>query len=63
MSKRTRKTTAASSKGSKKPRRSSRVALQKYGPFWNGTTTDPEIIAVLVNNRDEAFHYLSLIHI
>jgi hypothetical protein len=33
------------------------VALQKYGPFWNGTTTDPEIITVLVNNRDEAFHY------
>jgi len=58
MSKRTRTTTdASSSKGSKKPRRSSRVALQKYGPFWNGTTTDPEIIAVLVNNRDDAFHY------
>ena len=55
--KRTRPTTAASSKGSKKPRRSSRVGLQKYGPFWNGTTTDPEIITVLVNNRDEAFHY------
>ena len=29
-------------------------------PFWNGTTTDPEIIAVLVNNRDEAFHPGSL---
>ena len=55
--KRTRASTTTSSKGSKKPRRSSRVALQKYGPFWNGTTTDPEIIAVLVNNRDEAFHY------
>ena len=57
MSKRTRTTTAASSKGSKKPRRSSRVGQQKYGPFWNGTTSDPEIITVLVNNRDEAFHY------
>ena len=55
--KRTRTTTAASSKGSKKPRRSSRVGQQKYGPFWNGTTSDPEIITVLVNNRDEAFHY------
>ena len=58
MSKRTRTTTdATSSKGSKKPRRSSRVGQQKYGPFWNGTTSDPEIITVLVNNRDEAFHY------
>jgi len=28
-----------------------------HGPFWNGTTTDPEIITVLVNNRDDAFHY------
>ena len=55
--KRTRTTTAASTKGSKKPRRSSRVGQQKYGPFWNSTTSDPEIIAVLVNNRDEAFHY------
>ena len=55
--KRTRASTTTSSKGSKKPRRSSRVALQKYGPSWNGTTTDPEIITVLVNNRDEAFHY------
>ena len=55
--KRTRASTTTSSKGSKKPRRSSRVALQKYGPFWNGTTSDPEIIAVLVNNKDEAFHY------
>ena len=55
--KRTRTTTAASNKGSKKPRRSSRVGQQKYGPFWNGTTSDPEIITVLVNNRDEAFHY------
>ena len=26
-------------------------------PFWNGTTTDPEIIAVLKSNRDDAFHY------
>ena len=24
---------------------------------WNGVTTDPEIIAVLKSNRDEAFHY------
>ena len=55
MSKRTRTTTAASSsKGSKKPRIST---PSPHGPFWNGTTTDPEIIAVLVNNRDEAFHY------
>ena len=30
-------------KGSKKPR--------------NGTTSDPEIITVLVNRRDFAFHY------
>ena len=52
--KRTRTTTAASSKGSKKPRIST---PSPHGPFWNGTTTDPEIIAVLVNNRDEAFHY------
>ena len=54
MSKRTRTTTAASSKGSKKPRI---LPPSPHGPFWNGTTTDPEIIAVLVNNRDEAFHY------
>ena len=54
MSKITRKTTAASSKGSKKPRI---LPPSPHGPFWNGTTTDPEIIAVLVNNRDEAFHY------
>ena len=28
------------------------------GPFWNGTTTtDPEIITVLVNNIDDAFLY------
>ena len=56
-SKRTRTTTAASSKGNKKPRRSSRVRQQKYGPFWNGTTSDSEIITVLVNRRDFAFHY------
>jgi len=54
MSKRTRTTTDTSSKGSKKPRIST---PSPHGPFWNGTTTDPEIIAVLVNNRDEAFHY------
>jgi len=54
MSKRTRTTTTASSKGSKKPRI---LPPSPHGPFWNGTTTDPEIIAVLVNNRDEAFHY------
>ena len=55
MSKRTRTTTdASSSKGSKKPRI---LPPSSYGPFWNGTTTDPEIITVLVNNRDEAFHY------
>ena len=54
MRKRTRKTTAASSKGSKKP---CVLPPSPHGPFWNGTTTDPEIIAVLVNNRDEAFHY------
>jgi len=55
MSKRTRTTTdAASSKGSKKPRI---LPPSPHGPFWNGTTTDPEIITVLVNNRDEAFHY------
>jgi len=53
--KRTRTTTdASSSKGSKKPRI---LPPSPHGPFWNGTTTDPEIIAVLVNNRDEAFHY------
>ena len=52
--KRTRTTTAASSKGSKKPRI---LPPSPHGPFWNGTTTDPEIITVLVNNRDEAFHY------
>ena len=55
--KRTRPTTTTSSKGSKKPRRSLRVGQQKYGPFWNGTTSDPEIITVLVNRRDFAFHY------
>ena len=55
MSKRTRTTTdATSSKGSKKPRI---LPPSPHGPFWNGTTTDPEIIAVLVNNRDDAFHY------
>ena len=55
MSKRTRTTTdATSSKGSKKPRI---LPPSPHGPFWNGTTTDPEIITVLVNNRDEAFHY------
>ena len=52
--KRTRTTTAATSKGSKKPRI---LPPSPHGPFWNGTTTDPEIITVLVNNRDEAFHY------
>ena len=53
--KRTRTTTdASSSKGSKKPRI---LPPSPHGPFWNGTTSDPEIIAVLVNNRDEAFHY------
>ena len=53
--KRTRTTTAAStSKGSKKPRI---LPPSPHGSFWNGTTTDPEIITVLVNNRDEAFHY------
>jgi len=52
--KRTRTTTAASNKGSKKPRV---LPSSPHGPFWNGTTTDPEIITVLVNNRDEAFHY------
>jgi len=53
--KRTRTTTAtSSSKGSKKPRI---LPPSPHGPFWNGTTTDPEIITVLVNNRDEAFHY------
>ena len=52
---RTRTTTdASSSKGSKKPRI---LPPSPHGPFWNGTTTDPEIITVLVNNRDEAFHY------
>ena len=55
--KRTRASTTTSSKGSKKPRRSSRVGQQKYGSFWNGTTSDPEIVTVLVNNKDEAFHY------
>ena len=25
-------------------------------PFWNGTTSDPEIIAVLESNRDDVFH-------
>ena len=55
MSKRTRTTTdASSSKGSKKPRI---LPPSPHGPFWNGTTSDPEIIAVLVNNRDDAFHY------
>ena len=52
--KRTRTTTDATSKGSKKPRI---LPPSPHGPFWNGTTTDAEIIAVLVNNRDEAFHY------
>ena len=52
--KRTRTTTAATSKGNKKPRIS---PPSPHGPFWNGTTTDPEIIAVLVNNKDDAFHY------
>ena len=52
--KRTRTTTAASSKGSKKPRI---LPPSPHGPFWNGTTTDPEIITVLVNNKDDAFHY------
>ena len=55
-SKRTRTTTTtSSSKGSKKPRIS--LPPSPHGPFWNGTTTDPAIITVLVNNRDEAFHY------
>jgi len=55
MSKRTRTTTdVSSSKGSKKPRT---LPPSPHGPFWNGTTIDPEIITVLVNNRDEAFHY------
>ena len=55
MSKRTRTTTdASSSKGSKKPRI---LPPSPHGPFWNGTTSDPKIITVLVNNRDEAFHY------
>jgi len=52
--KRTRPTTTTSSKGSKKPRI---LPPSPHGPFWNGTTIDPEIITVLVNNKDEAFHY------
>ena len=52
--KRTRTTTAASSNGSKKPRI---LPPSPHGPFWNGTTTDPEIIAVLKSRQDEAFHY------
>ena len=52
---RTRITTdATSSKGSKKPRI---LPPSPHGPFWNGTTTDPKIIAVLKSNRDDAFHY------
>ena len=56
MSKKRNRTTAAaaSSQQSKKPRH---LPFSPHGPFWNGTTTDPEIITVLVNNRDEAFHY------
>ena len=55
MSKRTRTTTpGSSSKGSKKPRI---LPPSPHGPFWNGTTIDPEIIAVLKSNRDDAFHY------
>jgi len=41
-------------KESKKPRRSSRVGQQKYGPFWNGTTSNAETITVLVNRRNDA---------
>jgi len=54
MSKRTTTTDTSTNKGSKKPRT---LPPSPHGPFWNGTTADPEIIAVLVNNRDEAFHY------
>ena len=54
MSKRTRTTTAASSsKGSKKPRI---LPPSPHGPFWNGTTTDPEIIAVLKSRRDGRYN-------
>ena len=35
----------------------STVAELMETPSWNGTTTDPEIITVLVNRRDFAFHY------
>ena len=45
-----------SSKGSKKPRRSVRVALQNYGPFWNGTA-DSETIDALESSRQHAVHY------
>ena len=55
---RTRTTTGASSKGSKKSRI---LPPSPHGPFWNGTTIDPEIIAVLVNNRDEAFFIIVVV--
>ena len=58
MIKRTRGTTAASSKGSKRTRLiQQRLTCWFHGRFWNGTTTNTETIAVLVNNRDDAFHY------
>ena len=55
MNKRTR-TTTTSNRGSKKPRHTAPLIL-KYGKFWNGTTSDPEIITVLVKRRDFASHY------
>ena len=56
MSKRTHPSTTTTTT-SKKPRRSSRVARQKYGPCWSGTTSDTNTILVLDTRKNQASHY------
>ena len=56
MSKRTHPSTTTTTT-SKKPRRSNRVARQKYGPCWSGTTTDLNTTLVLDTRKYQASHY------
>ena len=56
MSKRTHPSTTTTTI-SKKPRRSNRVAQQKYGPCWIGTTSDLNTTLVLDTRKNQASHY------
>ena len=58
MSKRTHPSTrSTTTTTSKKPRRSNRVAQQKYGPCWRGTTNDLNTTLVLDTRKYQASHY------